>query len=453
MADFEAAVKAVKRKQKPSPNIERGSAKSLSPDKKNPNRSNERGAEMVEKSLERLGAGRSVVVDRKGRIVAGNQTVKAYRKLGKDDIDIVESDGSRLVVVRRTDLDLEEDPLARELSLADNRTSEISYELDPAVMAELTKNEDLDLSWMYSDSEIDEIIAQNSPVELLTDEDDVPEPPKVPKAKRGDIYLLGDHRLMCGDSTSAEDVAKLMDGQKADMVFTDPPYGYQYVSNHSSRHKMLKNDDKILDFLPVAKEAMAVNAAIYVCASHQTAHLWRPLIDQHFVYKNLIVWKKNNWSMGDLKGAFAGQHELIFFAHKGKVNLRGERSRDVWEFDRDPPSDHPTQKPVEMVEFAVAKVSDKDDSVLDLFGGSGTTLIACEKIGRKAYLMELDESYVDVICSRYENSTGKKAVLYGNKEGRPGIRRKAGKEETGAPRGRKASHVPARPVGKSNRSA
>lgn len=242
------------------------------------------------------------------------------------------------------------------------------------------------------------------------DEDHVPEHVE-PRTQLGDIYQLGRHRLMCGDSTSIDAVEKLMDGQKADMVFTDPPYGYQYESNHQDKHKMLKNDDQILDFLPCTYAAMADNSSIYLCGSHQTAHQWRPLIDQHFTYKNLIVWKKNNWSMGDLSGAFAGQHELIFFAHKGRVELRGERSRDVWEFDRDPPKDHPTQKPTSLVEFAIEKVSDQRDNVLDLFGGSGSTLIACEKTNRNCFMMELDPHYCDVITSRWEKYTGKKSEL------------------------------------------
>lgn len=247
-------------------------------------------------------------------------------------------------------------------------------------------------------------------IEPLCDEDEVPEYVES-RTKLGDIYKLGRHRLMCGDSTSIDAVEKLMDGNKAEMVFTDPPYGYKYESNHQNKHAMLLNDDEILDFMPCAFSATKDNAAIFICGSHQTVHKWRILIDSHFEYKNLIVWKKNNWSMGDLKGAFAGQHELILFAHKGRVELRGDRDRDVWEFDRDPPKDHPTQKPVPLVSFAIEKTTDQKASVLDLFGGSGTTLIACEKTNRKCFMMELDPKYCDVIVSRWEKYTGQKAEL------------------------------------------
>lgn len=244
------------------------------------------------------------------------------------------------------------------------------------------------------------------------DEDEVPEP-KEAITKLGDLWILGNHRLLCGDSTDILQVERLMNGEKADMVFTDPPYGYKYESNHQSTHKMLQNDDKILDFLPCAYAAMKEDSAIYICGSHQTIVNWRPLVDQSFTYKNLIVWKKNNWSMGDLSGDFAGQHELIIFAHKGRVEIRGERARNVWEFDRDPPKEHPTQKPVDLIEFAVTKVSDKLNIVLDLFGGSGSTLIACEKTNRKCFMMELDPHYCDVIVARWEKFTGQKAVLDG----------------------------------------
>lgn len=247
-------------------------------------------------------------------------------------------------------------------------------------------------------------------LEPQTDEDSVPDSVE-PRTKRGDIYKLGRHRLMCGDSTSIDAVEQLMGGVKAEVVFTDPPYGYKYESNHQSKHDMLLNDDTFLDFMPCAIAATADNAAIYVCGSHQTIHKWREMFDRHFTYKNLIVWKKNNWSMGDLTGAFAGQHELILFGHKGRVELRGGRDRDVWEFDRDPPEHHPTQKPVELVRKAIESVSDNGSAVLDLFGGSGTSMIAAEASGRMAFLMELDPKYCDVIVARWEAYTGKKAEL------------------------------------------
>jgi DNA modification methylase len=301
------------------------------------------------------------------------------------------------------------------------------YENEQQELADLTSDNaialwaEIDIAEIYNqidstfgaDFKIDLLGLENFEVKLpelipQADEDEVPEV-KESKVVKGDIFILGHHRLMCGDSTMVDDVEKLMDGQKADMVFTDPPYGYKYESNHQDKHTMLMNDDVILDFMSCAYTVMSENSAIYICGSHQTIHKWRELVDQHFDYKNLIVWKKNNWSMGDLKGAFAGQHELIIFAHKGRVELRGGRDKDVWEFDRDPPKHHPTQKPIPLIEFAIEKSSEKNASVMDLFGGSGSTLIASEKTNRKCFMMELDPVYCAVILERWQKFTGKKA--------------------------------------------
>jgi DNA modification methylase len=216
---------------------------------------------------------------------------------------------------------------------------------------------------------------------------------------------------MCGDSTNEADVAKLMDGEKADMVFTDPPYGYSYDSNHQkvNKHKMLKNDDKILDFWVPLKKAMHKNSSVFICGSFQTIFKWFDKFDENFNFKNMIVWKKNNWSMGDLKGAFAGQHEIILFGHKGKVNLIGNRDSDIWEFDRVPPKLHPTMKPIALIEYAISKVPSK--KVLDLFLGSGSTLIACEKTNRRCYGMEVDAKYINVILKRFEQYSGDSVEL------------------------------------------
>jgi DNA modification methylase len=238
-------------------------------------------------------------------------------------------------------------------------------------------------------------------------EDEAPEVSQDPaKSELGKVYQLGRHRLMCGDATKIEDVEKLMNGQKADMIFTDPPYGYSYESNHQDKHKELMNDDKILDFLPTAYIATQENSAYYIFCGWQTVDKWVKLVqDNGLNIKNIIIWKKNNWSMGDLTGAYAGQYEMIIFAHKGRVELQGERERDIWEFDRVPPADHPTMKPVSLIAKAITK--HLSNNILDLFGGSGSTLIACEQTNRTCYMMELDPKYVDVIRKRYAKFIGK----------------------------------------------
>lgn len=371
--------------------IEKVSIDKLLLDPANARKHGKKNLDSIKGSLAKFGQQKPIVVNADNVIVAGNGTLQAAKELGWKEISIVRTD------LKGSDITA--------FGIADNRTSELA-EWDDKVLSELLeglKAEDFDLSAIGFDiDDMNEMIGDKNKAGL-TDPDDVPEPPKVPKTK------LGNHRLMCGDSTDAAIVEKLMAGQKADVVFTDPHYGYSYESNHQRKHSVLMNDDKLLDFAPACFSAMSEDSAIFVCGSFQTIARWIEYVARHFDYKNLIVWKKNNWSMGDLKGAFAGQHELIIFAHKGRVELIGGRDPDVWSFDRCPPKIHPTQKPVELIEYAIGKV--KSDVVLDLFGGSGSSLIACEKVNKEARMMELDPKYCDVIIKRWEDFTGKKAVL------------------------------------------
>jgi hypothetical protein len=410
--DFEGAIKREKRGKKPSGIIERSSAKKLIPDKNNPNRGSERGAEMIDESLKRLKTGRSIVVDRNNRIIAGNQTVASFQRLGQDDVDIIESDGSRLIVVKRTDLDLEDDPegKARELSLADNRTSEISYEVDPAILASLTENEAVDLSWMYSGDELAAILAANAAsTELLTDEDEVPEPPKKPVSKRGQVWILGRHRLMCGDSTSAEDVAKLMDGAKADMVFTDPPYGISVQMNNpgTTCKGKIMGDDTTAVAVAVFKHCMSLKIpSIFWGANHYAKDASLPNA------KCWICWDKqesnNHIDQADCEFPWTNIDSPARVFHHLWSGFRRDSEKGETRV-------HPTQKPIELI-VEILELFKVKAKVVDFFGGSGSTLIACEKTNRICYMMELDPQYSDVIRLRWELATGQKAVLYGNKK-------------------------------------
>lgn len=351
----------------------------------------------VAASIKEFGFTNPILVDGENGIIAGHGRLLAAQKLGMESVPCLRID--HLTDAQR-----------RAYVIADNKLALNAGWDEDALAVEIERlledGFDLDLTG-FGEDEIAEFL-QDDETEGLTDEDAVPEVADQVVSVDGDVWLLGDHRLMCGDSTSVDAVEKLMDGQKADVLFTDPPYGYKYESNHQNKHDMLMNDDMMLDFAPVAKVALIEHAAVYVCGSFQSISKWIDYISIHFSYKNLIVWKKNNWSMGDLKGAFAGQHELIIFAHKGRVNLLGKRDPDVWSFDRVPPEIHPTQKPVELVAYALGKV--KSVITLDLFGGSGSTLIACEKTNRKCYMMELDTKYIDVIIKRWQEFTGKQAI-------------------------------------------
>ena len=243
-------------------------------------------------------------------------------------------------------------------------------------------------------------------------EDEVPEEVET-RAKLGDLWKLGGNRLICGDSTDAAVIDKLMDGQKADMVFTDPPYGYNYQSNmrtKTEKFDVLENDDKILDFFP--NLIGRVKGFVMICTTWKVLDKWLPLFKEYFDLSNMIIWDKGGGGIGDLKHTFLTDYEVILCANNGE-EIREKRIGSVWSIGKDNANEyaHPTQKPVELSANAIRHTTNKEQIVLDCFGGSGSTLIACEQLGRKCYMCELDPKYVDVIIQRWENFTGQKAKL------------------------------------------
>jgi DNA modification methylase len=269
------------------------------------------------------------------------------------------------------------------------------------------------LQQMYADLADAAELYQDGDKEIV--EDEVPEPPVDPITKPGDLWVLGEHRLLCGDSTKADDVGRLLAGSKAGIVFTDPPYGINFQSNfreQTPQFKKIANDDAILEIWPVLWSAMSSDAAAYVCTRWDVYHKWLESSEQ-FDVKNCVVWYKRGGGLGDLQNSYSPNHEFIIVAHKGTAALRGKRLADVWEVGRDAVTSyaHPTQKPVGLPAIAIESHSDKGDVVLDLFLGSGTTLIAAEQLGRKCYGMEISPQYCDVIVKRWETLTGKKAEL------------------------------------------
>ena len=270
----------------------------------------------------------------------------------------------------------------------------------------------------------------------LTDEDDVPEVTEEPVSKVGDIWLLGEHRVMCGDSTSTKDIGSLMNGEKADMVFTDPPYniGFQgtmgdttidgkkvgmkdgYIPPNSI-YEDIKNDKKTKEefklFIDSALDRIKENVTggWYICfASTTIDELLIPLVEKDMKWKSLIVWNKNQSPMGG--GHFRKKYEPIAYGYFNNNFYGIEYSEDdVWDIDRTKKNDlHPTMKPIPLIEKAIGYSSKKNGKVLDLFLGSGSTLIAAEKKNRKCYGMELDPKYIDVIIKRWQDYTGKKAI-------------------------------------------
>jgi hypothetical protein len=251
-------------------------------------------------------------------------------------------------------------------------------------------------------------------VEPQCDEDEVPEAPVEPITKLGDIYKLGNHRLMCGDSTSIDAVEKLMDGNKADMVFTDPPYGVSYQSNmrtKSEKFDVIKNDETFIsewiNVLPVVSHGW-----VFVWTSWKVISEWIDICAPIGDMTNMIIWDKGGGGIGDLTGTFSSDYEIALVYNRG-AKITGKRLGSVWSVGKDKSIEyvHPTQKPVELGEMALNNCTNYKDNILDLFGGSGSTLIGCEKNNRNGFLMELDPKYCDVIVDRWEKFTGKKAEL------------------------------------------
>ena len=249
--------------------------------------------------------------------------------------------------------------------------------------------------------------------EGLTDEDDTPELTENPVSKVGDIWLLGEHRVMCGDSTNGGDVALLMNGEKADMVYTDPPYGVDFQSNmrtKSEKFEVLKNDNVFLDgWTPLVNEYS--NGFVFVWTSWKVVKDWIDICKPIGDLSNMIVWSKGGGGIGDLKKTFSTDYEIALVYHR-ETQLTGKRLGSVWSINKDGAATykHPTQKPVELTEMALDSCSVKNNLIMDLFLGSGSTLIAAEKKNRKCYGMELDPKYIDVIIKRWQDYTGKKAI-------------------------------------------
>ena len=370
--------------------------KDLKQDKRNYRKHNDRNISLIRKSVDDCGLGRSIVIDNENEIIAGNGLVSAISK--NTPIKVIESTGKELIVVKRTDLSTK-DEKRKKLAVMDNSASD-SSEFD----LELLK---LD----FDNFKLKEMGIDIETVEEETEvvEDEVPEEVET-RCKKGDIWKLGNHRLMCGDSTIITDVEKLMKEQKADMVFTDPPYGVDY--------KGIKNDDRegLKELLDGAFSNMMVSskkgASVYCFHSDRCADIFNEVFRKYCHFSSMIIWKKQSLVLSQTD--YQSIHEPCMYGwfNNGKHLFFGDRKQtSVWEYERKSIEGHTTPKPTSLIAEALKNSSKKEESVLDLFGGSGSTLIACEQLNRKCFMMELDERYCDVIIQRWENLTGNKAEL------------------------------------------
>lgn len=267
----------------------------------------------------------------------------------------------------------------------------------------------------FDEIEVGALLADKTE-EGLTDEDEVPEVPEEPRTRIGDVWVCGNHRVMCGDSTRIDAVSKLMKGKKAELVFTDPPYGVEYQSNmrtKSEKFSVLKNDDKFLDITPIVE--LVSDGWVFVWTSWKVQTKWIEMFSGFGYPTNIVIWHKPGGGIGDLSRTFSSDYEVALVWHRG-AELCGKRIGSVWKINKDGAATylHPTQKPVQLSKEALDKTTVIGALVLDLFGGSGSTLIGCESMGRKAFLMELDPRYCDVIVNRWQDFTGKKATLESN---------------------------------------
>ena len=385
----------------------------LIPRATNPRTHSDRQIEQIAASIREFGFVNPVLVGPDDVIIAGHARLLAARTLGLPDVPVI--------VLR----DLTE-AQRRALAIADNQLAlgagwdEELLRLELAALQE----EEFDLNLMgFDDEELARLLAAAEAPAGLVDEDAAPELPAVPTCRAGDLWTLGAHRVLVGDATNQADVTRLMHGVAADLVFTDPPYNVDYEGYTEDRLTIRGDrmtDAQFCEFLATTFEnyrrAAKPGASLYVCHSSSWQREFQNALEAAgYEIRCQIIWAKNTFAWGF--GRYKFRHEPIFYAHLAGQSdpWYGDKSQStLWEENKPAANRlHPTMKPVELIERALVNSSKAGDVVADFFGGSGSTLIACERRGRAARLMELDPRYADVICRRYQEYTGKRATLDG----------------------------------------
>lgn len=368
---------------------------------KNP-RKNDEAVGPVAESIKEFGFKCPIILDKDNVIVAGHTRYKAAKRLKLKEVPCIVAD------------DLTEEQI-KAFRLADNKVGEIA-EWDFDLLNMELESISFDMSSFGFN------ILNEEEKEIEEDEYDLEEKLKnieEPKSKYGDIYQLGKHRLMCGDSTKIEDVEKLMNGVKVDLLITDPPYNVNYEGGNGLK---IKNDNMgndnfrkfLTDAFSTADSVMKEGAVFYIWHADSEGYNFRgACFDNNWKVRQCLIWNKNSMVMG--RQDYHWKHEPCLYGWKdGASHLWASDRKQTTILDFDKPTknaEHPTMKPVKLFDYQIKNNTKKDDIVLDLFGGSGTTLIACEQNGRISYNMELDPKYVDVIIDRWEALTGEKAIL------------------------------------------
>jgi DNA modification methylase len=378
-----------------SETIEQVTIEKLIPYAKNSRTHSDAQIAQIAASIKEFGFVNPVLIDEQDGIIAGHGRIMAARKLGIEEVPCI-----RLAHLTENQ--------KRAYVIADNKLALNAGWDEEMLKLEIKDLEasDFDISLLGFDAEeLENILDEPEITEGLTEDDEVPEPPEQPITALGDVWVLGKHRLMCGDSTSINAVDKLMNGQTVDLIFTDPPYNVAF-NGRSGKHEVIKNDNleqaEFDQFIgEVLQTIKAVNAPTYYIWCN-----WKfyGTLQRELEYKSCIVWAKNVFGMGN---NYRHQHEFCLF--NGNIDPEIKNESDLWEVKKDTKYVHPTQKPVALSERALGN-HQKAKNILDLFGGSGSTLIGCENKNRKAFLMELDPKYCDVIIKRWQEFTGKEAV-------------------------------------------
>ncbi len=369
-------------------------------------RNNDSAVQAVAESIREFGWKVPIVVDRDNVIVAGHTRYKAAQRLGLDKVPCIIAD----------DLTPEQ---VKAYRLADNKTGELAEWDFSALEIELAELSEMDIDFDMSDFGFD-LSEFEEPQEVV--EDEVPEVDEEaePICKLGDIWQLGRHRLMCGDSTDAETVEKLMNGNKADLLITDPPYNVAYEGATADK-LTIKNDsmkdEEFFDFLKnafaAADNVLKEGGAFYIWHADSEGLNFRSACKETgWKVRQCLIWVKNSIVLG--RQDYQWKHEPCLYGWKSGAAhyfIDDRTQSTVLEFNKPlRNAEHPTMKPVDLIVRCVTNSSKRDSIVLDIFGGSGTTLVACEQLDRTCYTMELDEKYCDVIIKRWEALTGEKAV-------------------------------------------
>ncbi len=393
----------------PNLKVETFKISDLSTYHKNPRRGD---VDAIAESLKARGQYRPIVVNigthasHDYEILAGNHTYLAAKKLGWKTI-------------QATTVDVDDDQAAQ-IVLADNRLADLGGYDDETLSALLSDVSSLDgLGWSQDD--VDELAAALEPERDDSEVEDVEVPDDAPqRVKRGEIWVLGEHRLMCGDSTKPDDMRKLLGGGEADLWLTDPPYNVAIVGK-TKKHLTIENDswandDEFVEFLRkafvTALDVLKPGCAFYVWFAQTQAENFLAAADKAgMTIRQTLIWAKSTFSLG--RQDYQWKHEPCLYGWKDGASHRwfsDRKQTTVLEFEKPARNaEHPTMKPVPLMAYEIRNSSRVGDTVLDSFGGSGSTLMACEQTGRKCVTMELDPHYCDVILKRWEDYTGQKA--------------------------------------------